>query len=86
MDRPPLLDHQTGAVTATSREWDVRADQWSRTYYLLREGRLYLVEDDNKEQTHSEWELDVEKFLRDHAGTEESPCAEIVAAMLGGVA
>ena len=64
-----------------SRQWPVRGDQWSQTYYLLRDGKLFLAEDDNKEQTHSEWELDVEKFLRDHGADDEAPYPEIVAAL-----
>lgn len=79
MDPRAFLNLQAGTFTATSREWVVSAHQWSQTYYQLRDGRLYLVENDNKEQQHVEEEIDVDAFLRQHAGTKASPWAEIVA-------
>lgn len=39
-----------------STEWVLHADQWSQTYYQFRDGKLFFVENDNKEQTHDERE------------------------------
>ena len=76
--RPPFLNDASGTFSPTSKEWVLRADQWSQTYYQFREGRLYLVENDNKEQTYIEEELDVRAFLREHAETPTRPYPEIV--------
>lgn len=85
-DRQPFLNHQTGTFPETSREWILRADQWSQTYYQFREGKLYLVENDNKEQTLSETELEIGAFVRTHAATSTAPYPELLAflAQLGG--
>lgn len=77
--RDAFLNEQSGTFTPTSREWVVAADQWSQTYYQFRDGKLFYVENDNKEQQQSERELDIEAFLREHASTTASPYAEIVA-------
>lgn len=74
-----FLNRQSGTFTPTSREWVVSADQWSQTYYQLRDGKLFYVENDNKEQQHSEREIDIEAFVREHASATGSPHAEIVA-------
>lgn len=78
-DRQAFLNYAAGTFSTTSREWVLSADQWSQTYYQCRDGRLYLVENDNKEQRHSERELDIAVFLAEHASATSSPHAEIVA-------
>jgi hypothetical protein len=45
-DRQPFLNQESGTFTQTSREWVLSADQWSQTYYQLRDGKLYFVEND----------------------------------------
>ena len=47
-----FLNRQSGTFTETSEEWVVSADQWAQTYYQFRDGKLYRVENDNKEQQH----------------------------------
>jgi hypothetical protein len=79
-----FLNQQSGTFTETSREWIVYASQWMQTYYQLRDGKLYLVENDNKEQTHVEEEVDVAAFLSKHAATRASPWADIVAFFTSG--
>lgn len=74
-----FLNRASGTFTATSREWVVSADQWSQTYYQLRDGKLYLVHNDNKEQQYAEEEVDVATFVRDHAQAEANPHREIAA-------
>jgi hypothetical protein len=78
-DRHAFLNYESGTFSPTSREWVLRADQWSQTYYQYRDGTLYLVENDNKEQHYSERELEIRAFLREHAATPTSPHPEIVA-------
>ena len=78
-ERQPFLNHASGTFTEMSREWVLSADQWSQTYYQFRDGKLYLVENDNKEQQYSERELDIPAFIRQHAGTPTSPYPELVA-------
>jgi hypothetical protein len=78
-DRQPFLNHASGTFTPTSREWVLSADQWSQTYYQVRDGKLYLVENDNKEQQHREQELEIPAFIRQHAATPTSPYPELVA-------
>ena len=51
-DGGAFLNRASGTFTEGSVEWVLAADQWSQTYYQLREGKLYLVENDNKEQQH----------------------------------
>ena len=82
-DRLPFLNQATGTFTPTSKEWVLSADQWSQTYYQLRDGRLYLVENDNKEQQYSERELDIPAFIRQHRATPTSPYPELVAFLDG---
>lgn len=77
--RLAFINYETGTFTATSKEWVVSADQWSQTYYQLRDGKLFFVENDNKEQTHTEREEDIPAFLRRHAKTETKPYPEMVA-------
>ena len=77
-----FLNGRAGTFTDTSVEWVLSANQWSQRYYQLRDGKLYLVENDNKEQQHDEREVDVEAFLREHAATRSPPYPEIVAALL----
>jgi hypothetical protein len=79
LDRQPFVNRLTGTFTATSTEWFLSADQWSQTYYQLREGKLYLCWNDNKEQTYEEQEIDVPEFLRKNASASEAPYPEIVA-------
>jgi len=78
-ERQPFLNHATGTFTSTSEEWVLSADQWSQTYYQLRDGKLYFVENDNKEQTYNERELDIAAFIREHAVTQARPYPEMVA-------
>lgn len=63
-------------------KWFLSADQWSQTYYELREGKLYFVENDNKEQQSSEKEVDIAAFIRDYATTQAAPYPELVAILL----
>lgn len=74
-----FLNRQSGTFTDSAREWVVSADQWSQTYYQFRDGKLLYVENDNKEQQHSEREVDIAAFLREHASSTTSPHREIVA-------
>ncbi len=78
-DRQPFLNYETGTFAPTSQEWVLRADQWSQTYYQLRDGNLYFVENDNKEQQHSEQMLDIPGFIREHGATVASPYPELLA-------
>lgn len=78
-ERQAFLNQATGTFTPTSEEWVLRADQWSQTYYQFRDGKLYFVENDNKEQTYDERELDIATFIRDHATTQEKPYPEMLA-------
>lgn len=77
--REPFLNYESGTFSPTSKEWILSANQWSQAYYQLRDGKLYFVENDNKEQQHSEKELDIGAFMRDHAATPTSPYPELVA-------
>ena len=77
-----FLNRASGTFTEGSVEWVLSADQWSQTYYQLRDGKLYLVENDNKEQQHTEREVDVDVFVREHAAARTSPHAEMVALLL----
>jgi hypothetical protein len=56
----------------------ISADQWSQTYYQFREGKLYLVENDNKEQQHTETELDISAFVRRHGADTGEPYVDMV--------
>ena len=78
-DRQAFVNYLTGTFTDTSEEWFLSADQWSQTYWQFRDGKLYFVENDNKEQTYNEREEDIDAFLRRHAQTSEAPYPEIVA-------
>ena len=78
-DRPGFINYQSGNFTPTSKEWVLSADQWIQTYYQFRDGKLYLVENDNKEQTCNEREVDIAAFVNQHAATRESPYPEILA-------
>lgn len=78
-DRQPFLNCTSGTFTPMSSEWVLSADQWSQTYYQFRDGKLYLVENDNKEQQYSETRLEIPAFIRQHAATPTSPYPEIVA-------
>jgi hypothetical protein len=78
-DRQAFLNPLTGTFTPTSEEWVLRADQWSQTYYQFRDGKLYFVENDNKEQQYSEREIDIAAFLSAHAANETKPYPDIVA-------
>ncbi|MFO0663586.1 MAG: hypothetical protein U0174_06520 [Polyangiaceae bacterium] len=86
VSHPPkeaFLNARSGTFSNVSREWTLSADQWSQRYYQLRERKLYLVENDNKEQQYEESELDIETFIREHAAHLESPYPEIVAFLTG---
>ena len=72
-----FINYASGTFTPTSKEWVLDADQWSQTYYQFRDGKLYFVENDNKEQQHEERELDIDAFIAKHAATSESPYPEI---------
>lgn len=61
------------------KQWVLREDQWSRTYYELRDDKLYFVEIDNKEQQYSEREQDIDAIVRDYAATPSKPYPELVA-------
>ena len=78
-DRQPFLNYESGSFSPTSREWVLRADQWSQTFYQFRDGTLYFVENDNKEQQYSEQLLDIPAFIREHAATPTSPYPELLA-------
>jgi len=78
-DRPAFINEMSGNVSATSLEWVISADQWSQTYYQFRDGKLYLVQNDNKEQQCDEKEVDINAFLVEHATTRARPYPEIVA-------
>ena len=78
-DHHPFLNYASGTFTETSTEWVLSADQWSQTYYQFRDGKLYLVENDNKEQQYGEKELEIRAFIRQHAATPMSPYPELVA-------
>jgi hypothetical protein len=78
-DRQAFLNQRSGTFTPTSQEWVLRADQWSQTYYQFRDGKLYFVENDNKEQQYSERELDIPAFIHQHASNPTSPYPELVA-------
>ena len=82
-DREGFVNYAAGTFTPTSKEWVLSADQWSQTYYQFRSGKLYLVENDNKEQQHAEQEVDIDAFLRRHATTPTPPYPEIVAFLTG---
>jgi hypothetical protein len=68
-------------MTPTSKEWVLSSDQWIQTYYQLRDGKLYFVENDNKEQTHNEDEVDIAAFVRKHAASTEAPYPQMVASL-----
>ena len=78
-DRPTFLNRLTGTVTETSKEWALYDNQWSQTYYQYRDGKLYFVENDNKDQTYNEREVDIAGFLRQHGANSEHPYPQIVA-------
>ena len=82
-DPQPFLNQESGTFSPTSKEWVLRADQWSQTYYQLRDGKLYFVENDNKEQQYSEQLLDIPAFIREHAETPASPYPELLAFLAG---
>ena len=82
-DPQPFLNQESGTFSPTSKEWVLLADQWSQTYYQLRDGKLYFVENDNKEQQYSEQLLDIPAFVRQHAATPTSPYPELLAFLAG---
>ena len=41
-ERQAFLNYASGTFSPASKEWVVAADQWSQTYYQLRDGKLYL--------------------------------------------
>lgn len=82
MTNAAFLNRASGTFTEGSVEWVLSADQWSQTYYQLRDGTLYLVENDNKEQQHVEREVNVDDFVRAHAASRTPPYAEMVALLL----
>jgi hypothetical protein len=81
--RQPFLNRESGTFSPTSKEWVLRADQWPQTYYQFRDGKLYFVENDNKEQQHSEQMLDIGGFIREHATSVASPYPELLAFLAG---
>jgi hypothetical protein len=81
--RHAFLNQRSGTFTPTSEEWVLRADQWSQTYYQFRDGKLYFVENDNKEQQHSESEQDIAAFILQYAATPTSPYPELMAFLAG---
>jgi hypothetical protein len=78
-DGQAFINYQSGNFTPTSKEWVLRADQWSQTYYQFRDGKLFFVENDNKEQTYNENEVSIAGFVGQHAATSEAPYPDIVA-------
>ena len=78
-DDGAFLNRASGTFTDGSVEWVLSADQWSQTYYQLRDGKLYLVENDNKEQQHVEHEVNIDAFVREHTASRTRPHAEMVA-------
>ena len=78
-DPQPFLNQESGTFSPTSKEWVLRADQWSQTYYQFRDGQLYFVENDNKEQQYSEQLLDIPAFIHQHAATPAPPYPELLA-------
>jgi len=79
MAKDAFLNKASGTFTQTSKEWVLRGDQWSQTYYQFRDGKLYIVENDNKEQTCNEQPVDIAAFVRQYATTSEAPYSEIIA-------
>ena len=77
-DRQAFINYQSGTFNQTSKEWVLSADQWIQTYYQFRDGKLYFVENDNKEQTCNESEVDVAAFVSQYATRTEAPYPEIV--------
>jgi hypothetical protein len=63
---------------AEEKQWMIRGDQWIQVYYLYRDGKLYFVENDNKEQTCDEREVDIAGFLGKYGSSSESPYPDIV--------
>jgi hypothetical protein len=78
-DGEAFINYQSGNFTPTSKEWVLRADQWSQTYYQFRDGKLFFVENDNKEQTYNENEVDIAGFVAQYAARSEAPYPDIVA-------
>lgn len=78
MANDAFLNKMSGNFNATSKEWMLSGDQWIQTYYQLRDGKLYFVENDNKEQTCNEEEVDIAAFVRQYSGTTQAPYSEIV--------
>ncbi len=71
----PPTDH----VNQPPKQWHVVPwSQWHQTYYELRDGKLYLCHNDNKEQTYDEDEVDMDAFLEKHATSTDEAYAEIV--------
>jgi hypothetical protein len=66
-------------VSEREQRWVLRADQWSQTYYELRDGKLYFCENDNKEQQYGEREQDIPAVLREYASTTTRPYPEMIA-------
>ena len=79
MSGDAFLNRASGTFSETSKEWVISGDQWSQTYYQWRDGKLYWVENDNKEQQYTERELDIDAFVRQHAAATTAPYAEMVA-------
>lgn len=82
-DRQAFINYQSGNFTETSKEWVLSADQWIQTYYQFRDGKLFFVENDNKEQTTNEREVDVAAFVRQYESSTNAPYREIVAFLKG---
>ncbi len=82
-ERAAFLNQASGTFTPTSREWVISADQWSQTYYQFRDGKLYLVENDNKEQLYTETELEISAVLRQHAADTREPYVDMVSFLSG---
>jgi hypothetical protein len=66
-------------MSENDKQWLLRGDQWIQTYYQYRDGKLYFVENDNKEQTCDEREVDIASFVSQYSTSSESPYPEIVA-------
>ena len=74
-----FLNRASGTFSETTKQWVLSGDQWSQTYYQWRDGKLYWVENDNKEQQYTERELAIDAFVREHAAATTAPYAEMVA-------
>lgn len=85
-DGQAFINYQSGNFNSTSKEWVLSADQWIQTYYQFRDGKLYFVENDNKEQTYNEREVEIAAFVSQNATRTEAPYPDMLAFLKGVLA